>query len=381
MKTFLLPLLLSTAFSLSADSFYIWQRNWNSDVIGAVTREKRSDAFYYLAGELRLKNGKVRFERISPDRKSLNRLPNIPVFRIHTSMLKLTDGELASLLYDPGLTAMQLDLDCPESKLERYTGIVRALKKRYGGKISVSATVLPVHLKHEEFRSLIAELDFYVLQVHGLEFQKGASLIRESVALPAIRKALSLGKPFMAALPCYAYQLNYRDGKFLSLNAEIIPKLEQGVERVLLEADYGVVRKCLELLRENGKKAIWFRLPVEGDFFCLDRFSVQRLMDGKIPEKSLKSHWKKEKNGLMVLTVKNIALLGEKEIRVKLNLSSFSIADYGFMNGFKPENELVFGLVPDSAGGLAPSPGTEKKIMWVRTADNINHTTQEITLK
>lgn len=373
-KTVRIIFFIFLVFSAAADEFYIWQRNWNAAVRHAVRAERSAEGFYFLEGELE----RGRFPRGFADRALLasRKIPAVPVYRIHADLLnRLSSREIAGKIHDPAFSAIQLDLDCPERLFFRYAEIVRELKSKGVGHIS--ATVLPVHLNHPAFPELAKELDFYVLQVHGLDFSNGASLMRMQVVTESLNRAELLGFPYKVALPCYGYELFFRDGRLVSLNAEQ-GRAGKGGRRVVLAADPVRLAECVKLLRERKRGIIWFRLPVPGDRLCLDRESLQRIMDGKKIEKKIRAYWKNSKNGLQILCVENTAWIGAERIRIRLNWDRCRVEDYAFTGGFVPADRHVFGIPPSVLSGSAPLSGKGVPAMWCRTNDELPEPTVEI---
>lgn len=359
MKNALLILCLAT-LSVCADDFYIWQRDWNERVREAVRSERAAERFYFLEGELTAE----RFPRGFAAKKLTRGM--IPVYRIHTSALRFSAEEIAEKIFDARFPEIQLDLDCPERIFARYAEIVRALKAK--GVKRISATVLPVHLKLKEFPEFAKNVDFYVLQVHGLDFRKGASLMRMSTVEESLARAEKLNLPYKVALPCYAYELFFRDGRLVSLNAEQ-GRANRGGKRTVLAAEPEELAESVRKIRKLKRGIIWFRLPVRGDRLCLDRPSLQKIMDGEKIEKRMEFRWKKSKDRLYILYVKNIAMLGAERVALRFSRGNFQADDYGFFGGFQPEAGHVFGLFPESLTGPAPLPGEESAAMWLRSND------------
>lgn len=373
-KTVRVIFLVFFVFSAIADEFYIWQRNWNGAVRHAVRTERSAEGFYFLEGELE----RGRFLHGFADRALLasRKIPAVPVYRIHAELLnRFSSCEIAEKICDPAFSAVQLDLDCPERLFPRYAELVRELKRK--GVRRVSATVLPVHLKHRAFPEFAKELEFYVLQVHGLDFGKGASLMRKSVVADSLNRAERLGFPYKVALPCYGYELFFRDDRLVSLNAEQ-GRAGKGGERVVLSADLEQLAECVKLIRERKRGIIWFRLPVPGDRLCLDRDSLQRIMDGKKVGKKIRAYWKNSKNGLQILCVENVAWIGSERIRIHLNWDRCRVEDYAFTGGFVPADRHVFGIPPSVLSGFAPLSGQGVSAMWCRTNDELPEPAVEV---
>ncbi len=119
---------------------------------------------------------------------------------------------------------LQIDFDCPESKLDGYAIWLRAIRQAVAP-TPVSITALPSWLNHSSFNRLLTQAPRYVLQVHSLSRPSStdrlAPLCDVEAARGAVRKAARLGGAFLVALPTYGYQVAFDEhGKYLSISAE-----------------------------------------------------------------------------------------------------------------------------------------------------------------
>jgi len=392
----LLAALLTAAASFAEsregqDSFYIWKRAWTAPVKEAVEAEKGAKELFFLAGEFDAKEGVRSFFPVNPDWNALKRsgVRATPVYRAKASLA--SDASLAEAIAESWkacakeaaasglrLNSLQIDLDCPESKLEDYARLLSALKRLLPEGAELSATALPCHLARKAFASVAKETAFYVLQVHGLDFPKSLSEKAELLPLPqakeALKRALELGRPFLLALPCYAYQARYskRDGHLLFLSAEDPPPPDASTETRLVEPK---LQELAELVQETRalpetpfKGIVWFRLPVKGERLCLDRAALTLLQEGKAPGKILKCLWTKTADGQIIFSIENSAALGAGAIEISLHWPSGVNCDYDFLNGFESAGDRVPGLPPGKITGFAPPPGVRTAAAWFRFA-------------
>ena len=130
-----------------------------------------------------------------------------------------------------------------------------------------------------------------MLQIHGIEIPKHINdkteLLNMRTAEEALRKAEKIGWPYLVALPCYAYELNFDSatGKFLFLTAEKPSRRTETIKQraAARNADLVELRKIIQVL-EHAQGVVWFRLPVEGDRLCLPRQTLAAIQQGTIPK-------------------------------------------------------------------------------------------------
>ncbi|MCL1856501.1 MAG: DUF3142 domain-containing protein [Kiritimatiellaeota bacterium] len=298
---FLVTASLATAAAESA-GFYVWQRAWTQDVATAVkAAEKDGRPLYVLAGELE-PVGSAYGESVGADlcvrpASWAWKRPNVPETIWQggraTAVLRapanaMNDAEALTETLRREMAALktgrvQLDIDVAERRLADYAAVLGRLREAFPA-AELSATLLPVHLAHTEMADVAKPLDYYVVQVHGIDpprhRDEAYSLMRRDVALRAIERAKALGHPFKVALPTYAYVLTFDEtGSFTRLYAEGFPGVAQGMEAQVAAPDFGLLSEVLA----TGAEAVWFRLPVAGDRWALDMETVHALENGDIP--------------------------------------------------------------------------------------------------
>lgn len=324
---------------LAGVDFYLWQRQHTGEV------ETAAETFYlqstgklaYLAGELENPRRKIRIA--PPDFIKFDR--SRAVVRIHTSWMKLPPEQLASeirKLYLPWqkCKALEIDLDAPESKLDYYTSLMQELRKLLPATI-LSATVLPCHLKHSrKFTALAAACDFYVLQVHGLNKEKGYwEIFDYPAAAAAVKKARSFQRPFKTALPLYSNNI--------SADLLVKPDLHK-----------------VAALAKQAEQVIGFRLGIAGDGNSLDWQTAAAVCrkQGYAPE--LKVKWEKQSNGAWILTIGNRGYFAENVTLLLKTSTPEKLLDADTFGQIRFDRQIngVFLRLPPT--------GTQKKIMWVR---------------
>lgn len=286
MKQFLffpfLFLALAAAATTPATEFYLWQRRWTPAVVRAA-EQCGSPLQVFFAEISRTKTERA---QIPPE---LRMRENVTaVFRLRADALNPEGfARLAAEISRSARGKIQIDADVPERDLAEYAASLNSLKHTLPRQVKeLSITALPCHLKQEDFAAVAAQVDYYVLQLHGLNvparIDEPYALIDGATARTAIRRARRLGRPFRIALPSYAYRLEFdATGTFRALAAEG-GSPRSGARSCRLAAPKPELLAAL--IRENPDVGrIWFRLPVRGDQLCYDLASIEAFERGAIP--------------------------------------------------------------------------------------------------
>jgi hypothetical protein len=376
----------------TAGAFYIWNRNWNSgDVIAAAEKNNDCD-YYFLAGEF---FGKKK-ERITPDKEFFS-LPNneVPVFRIHNEYFKKIIKKPEKLTSEiicefrrittfarkngKEIKELQIDLDCPTSKLPLYGTFLRKLRSKMSNHSLLSFTALPCHLGDKNFIKVVKYADYYVLQVHGLEvpekWDQKVSILNMNTAERAIENAEKINSPYLLALPTYAYQLNFniKSKKFLFLNAEKTPPsssevLTRTIAPKVRDLVY-FVKKVKSGRMQHCRGIVWFRLPVISDQYNFDIKTLTAIRKGEIPIQKITAYWKNINKKTSILIVKNQGILTGGEISINLQKSR-NDAPFELFKGFKSRERKQSFILPEEIIGTIPPPGKEIPVGWFRTNNN-----------
>lgn len=273
---------------------YIWQRAWKPEILDSI-RSSRSWIGQYdvLAAEMRLDAGKPKVTRMGVDKAALleSAVPVGLVIRIFPSVARTgwdaasvaVVVELAEALVRDwpagSLKELQLDYDCPESKLPDFTRLLKAVKVRLAslpGPVPVTCTALPSWLKQAAFSTLAREVPGYVLQVHSLHLPESRDRLVTLVDLPetdwAVKRVVEIGVPFRVALPTYSCVVEFdAAGKVREVYAEDVPVSLplQSSAYVVLDADALALSDFVNRWRREASPlmtgVIWYRLPVAGD--------------------------------------------------------------------------------------------------------------------
>lgn len=195
---------------------------------------------------------------------------------------------------------IQVDFDCPTSRLRGFTTWMRALQKAFPGQ-TFRFTALPAWLRSRDFAALARTTGGYVLQVHSFEKsgpdgRPPATLCDPALARAAVDRAARLGVPFRVALPTYSYRL-VLDGKGRLLAAagegsalEMARPPPNGTSRVLM-ADPAALADLIRDWQTRRPQAlqgvIWYRLPAAGDRLNWMPRTLWAVMAGRRPRPQL----------------------------------------------------------------------------------------------
>ena len=335
---------LAAALTASAQDLYVWHRSYPPALLQEIKQFylQSRGKLCFLAGELE-NDGKVFALKPSPavqfDRA-------VPVVRIHVKQMQKSPAELAKTItdiYEPWskCRALQIDLDAPESKLDYYRNLMLELRSRLG-KVKLSVTVLPCHIKHtEKFRALALACDYYVLQVHGLSKENGRWFIMDGkIARAAVKQAGKLALPYQLALPLYAHTVEQ--------NLPVLPDLHLAAE-----------------LAKTAPSVIGFRLAAAGEREALDLASALQILKGKYAPQ-LDIFWQKQANGAWYLMVRNKGFFPQKisctfKLPADTVIMDMDVFPGGTLDRLAHKIEFIL-----------PPSGTTQACMWLRGASKNN---------
>lgn len=277
------------------------------------------------------------------------------------------------------LDEVQIDYDCPESKLEGYGGFLRELKaKGVGGDLIFTA--LPSWLRRKEFRRLAGAADGYVLQVHVLEppgkGETEAVVCDVRKARAALAEAERIGKMFRVALPTYrSVMVMDREEKPMNVISEgDPPPLPDGGRLVPGAANARELAGLVAELKAHPPRGlvgiVWYRLPVETDRMNWPWLTFLAVAEGRRSEARLEVTLAEQAEGYVKVEIRNAGELPEpwpEAVRVRWKAGQFAGADglngYGMDVGAE-ERSCVFRLVKRPLFDLAA--GRSVTVGWVR---------------
>jgi len=372
-------------------AFYVWQQAWNAEVEQAVSRSSKSaDRFMVLASTFQIRSGRVEETPVRVRWHALAEagIPVAPVVRLGADLAPVLAGPDRSAVAEPLSLAfgrflekaenrgvpvpdVQIDYDCPTSKLSDYAALVSELGERLPDR-RVSITALPTWLEDRGFESLAREVEYFVLQVHSFERPRNPDdppVLCDTGRIPDwLRRADRVGIPYYLALPTYGYHVIFGpDGEFAGLVAEgeAIPLAVDGPRVRTVESDPVEMAAVVRDLNKNPPRfcrgIAWFRLPVHGDRMNWSWKTLVAVMEGREPEIAFRPEVRSPSPGLTEIWIANT---GERNVRSRVRMplkwGSDPVLAYDVLNGFQ---EGPYG----SLTGPAPAPDLPVLAAWYRT--------------
>lgn len=374
---------------------YIWQRTWGHAVTSAVAQAAPHAAgFVALSAELAWQErGGASVIRVPLDHTALLAArrpvglalrvgPYPPGRRNAAQDASLVAQAAAAVIADArkaGLepSELQIDFDCAETRLPDYERWIPTVRESVHD-TALTITALPCWLERPAFRSLASAVDGYVLQVHSLSAPAGPgkqpSLCEPADARRWVRQAEAIGRPFRVALPTYGYLTAFGpDGRLLGISAEGPARswpADTTVHRMQSDAAAmaGLVAEWSRDSPSRLRGLVWYRLPVDGDRLNWKWATLQAVMQGRTPRRSVRTEVRNPSPELA-----DIVLMNDGETDIALDFAVHARWD----TGEPVASDAVSGFVASrlSQGGLclscaatAPAlrPGDARQIGWIR---------------
>ena len=286
---------------------YVWQRDWNGAVRGAVAEHGHEfSGLAVLGAQVSWERDRVNYVRppvnwtvLAQTNRSVSAVVRIerpvPVEAV-PALASLVIAEAQRLVESAKATGLtlaevQVDYDAPQKKLTEYTPWLREVERGLEP-LPVRITTLASWLAEPEFRTLIAACDGYILQVHS--FDPPAPGQRATVCDAAktrawVRQAAAQGQPFHVALPTYRTTAGYdASGKLLGVATDgPAPEWPAGTVRQEFPSDAaalaGLVAEWQQQRPAELEGIFWYRLPVATDTRNWRWPALAAVMSGRAP--------------------------------------------------------------------------------------------------
>lgn len=385
---------------------YVWQRTWGPEVPDALEHASGLDRIVILAAEVDLSTQPPRVARAIYDPDALRKTGRPVGLAVRIGRFRRPGGGterfaekpdrtehlagLARRLVDEAragglsIAEFQLDYDCPESRLDDYPVLVRAVRKALAP-LPVTITALPSWLPHRrELKRLLAAADGWVLQVHALDpprhTQTVIALCDPEEARRAVEAAGRFRQPFRVALPTYSYLVAYTpEGDLLGVSAEgPLPSWPPGVEVRLAQSDPDALAALLHAWTTDRPAAlagvIWYRMPVAGDRLNWPWPTFDAVRAGRPPRRDLRvvSRAASQTPSLLEIDLVNA---GEADARWPVRVEvSWPAGDFLAADGLAGYQVLRTGprtlrLERSATPWDRPiRPGERRRVGWVRVA-------------
>jgi hypothetical protein len=354
---------------------YIWQRAWTPRLVTAA--ERSADlvrTWRVLLAEADKKGGWISVAIPWQALKATGR-PVVAVVRIDGRLdearMPALLGRIAAALEGPSgaIAGLEIDYDCPTSKLAGYARFLAALRARLPASLKLSITALPAWMNSPALERLGVSLDELVLQVHAVDDPRRGLFDPGQAERWVHAFARRIGRPMRVALPAYDVRVTWtNDGRLASVEGEM-PLLTASAPGATLraapEAVLDLIRRLQRVAPDNLVGFAWFRLPTGDDRRAWSPDTWRAVVsDRLVSTKVSASLVPAESHGLWTVMLANDAAIdADVPRRVRLD-AGCALADGA--NGFR----LVAGapLSLASAGGRLRAQ--ERRIIgWARCTE------------
>ena len=399
------PLLLALFLAFSAcraerasgplrQEAYVWQRSWTPALQESVRQARDFAGLVVLAAEVDFPDEGPRVIRIPLDEtlKSSGR-PLGAALRVSTfpglfaqkpGVVRLLETLIRDVAAEAkrkgiGLSEIQIDYDCPESKLGDYRYVLRSLR-RAAAPVPLTITTLPSWIQRRwNFRTLIEETDGYVVQLHSLVLPRSPdeqiTMIEATSAKRWVEEAAEYGRPFRAALPTHGYTAAVdQRGELVGLLGDTplfswAPGVTVRTVRSDPSAMAGLIRDWSRDRPAELTGVIWFRLPVAGERLNWSWPTLRAVKAGRAPQAAVRLLQREPEPGLVEIDLLNAgeaATPWPATVRIRWRGGAPIAAD----------GLAVYRVVPVRAGEIRLEgsgsgllrPGERRPIAWVRFA-------------
>ena len=195
---------------------------------------------------------------------------------------------------DASLAGVEIDYDCPTSKLPAYARFLAELRSRLARRIALSITALPTWMNSRGTGAARpGDLDEIVLQVHAVDDPRRGLFNPDQAERWVKDFGRRIRRPFRVAVPAYDVRVSWRaDGRLASVEGEV-PLLSGAADGELLEAAPEAVLRFLRSLDraapDNLVGIAWFRLPTDVDARSWSLQTWRAVIAGVLPAVQLKA--------------------------------------------------------------------------------------------
>jgi hypothetical protein len=287
-----MPQIRSTAAPLPHDA-YVWQRAWTPHVISSVSRSSDIVRAWRLLLAEADSTGRWTTVRIPWSDVQATQRPVIGVIRIDG---RLDEARIPAMLdqvmarIEPVSTALagvEIDYDCPTSRLAIYARFLAALRSRLPQRLKLSITALPTWMRSRDLERVTGDLDEIVLQVHAVDDPRRGLFDPDQAERWVREFGRRIHRPFRVALPAYDVRVTWRpDGRLASVEGEM-PLRAGATDGETLHASPAAVLRFLNAMRLGAPQGLsgiaWFRLPTDADSRAWSLQTWRAVIAGELP--------------------------------------------------------------------------------------------------
>ena len=309
-----MPQIRATAAPLPHDA-YVWQRSWTPHVISSVSRSSDIVRAWRLLLAEADASGRWATVNIPWSDVQATQRPVIGVIRIDG---RLDEARIPAMLdqvmarlepVSAALAGVEIDYDCPTSKLATYARFLAALRSRLAPALKLSITALPTWMTSSQLEPLTRDLDEIVLQVHAVDDPRRGLFDPDQAERWVRDFGRRIHRPFRVALPAYDVRVTWRpDGRLASVEGEMPLRAGRGGD--LLAAAPESVLRFLNAMRRGAPEGLigiaWFRLPTDADSRAWSLQTWRAVIAGDLPPARLSAGLvPAERSDLWTVTLSN----------------------------------------------------------------------------
>jgi hypothetical protein len=337
---------------------YIWQRVWTPQVIAAARQSADLVRTWRVLVAEADSAGRWVKVAVPWDALQATGRPIVAVVRIDG---RLDDVRMPALLdritaalggTSANVSGLEIDYDCPTSKLVAYAGFLDVLRARLPASLKLSITALPTWMNSPALERLAANVDELVLQVHAVDDPHRGLFDPVQAERWVHAFAQRIPRPIRVALPAYDVRVTWRhDGRLASVEGER-PLLTGSAPGETLRTSPQAVLAFLRAMQRDAPDSlagiVWFRLPTDSDRHAWSPETWRAVVTDSLPSPTLSATLvATDSPGLWTVTLSNdggVDAIAPRRVRLD---PSCTLADGA--NGFR----LIDGapLALQGAGG------------------------------
>lgn len=321
------PYLVARTEALPHDA-YIWQRAWTPHLVTAAHRSADIVRAWRILVAEADRSGHWTAVALPWDQIVATERPIVAVVRIDgrldddrigamvdwiVARTGIASAAIAAERPDAKLAGIEIDYDCPTSKLPIYTRFLAELRTRLGHSTALSITALPTWMGSAELERLTRNLDEVVLQVHAVDDPRRGLFDPVQAELWVREFGRRVRRPFRVAIPAYDLRVTWRpDGRLASVEGEV-PLLSGTIDGRLLGATPDSVLAFLKSLGRAAPEGLtgvtWFRLPTDADSRSWSLQTWREVVAGRLPDIRLNAELvPTDQSDVWTVTLSNIGL-------------------------------------------------------------------------
>ncbi len=280
---FFLWIVQNTTYSAQV---YLWKQIYNTQTKEALQCcTQNFDAVNFLSAKITFKNNKhtpilqtlpINTEYLKS--LKINKIASIRIESLNASekIYAKVSQELSKKITEHALyiskqtnaKEIQIDFDCPISKLANYAQWLKEIRKELPEEIKLSITAVISQMRAKNFKETLPYCDYFVLQIHNIANHSNKLKIFDfKQSVKAVLEADKFSKDFLVALPTYTHFVKLNNAKVEKIysenfNANQVKELSNFVAVRSKPIDVANLRDTIVNLKlKNYKGEIFYRLP------------------------------------------------------------------------------------------------------------------------